>query len=74
MVSRRPREKSSRQNLGGGREAQTLEDVTLVAELRDKSTVYGESHMHQDHASPDVDLQGRAPIERVFLAPAHAVG
>src|SRR5438270_6652419 len=52
----------------------TLEDVTLVAELRDKSTVYGESHMHQDHASPDVDLQGRAPIERVFLAPAHAVG
>ncbi|HKC74275.1 MAG TPA: 2-phospho-L-lactate transferase CofD family protein, partial [Chloroflexota bacterium] len=52
----------------------TLEDVVLAAELRDKSTVHGESNMHQDHASGDVDLQGRAPIERVFLVPAHAVG
>jgi uncharacterized cofD-like protein len=52
----------------------TLEDVTLVAELRDKSHVYGESNMHHDHASPDVDLQGRVPIERVFLHPADAAG
>ncbi len=52
----------------------TLEDVALVAELRDKSRVHGESNMHQDHASGDVDLDGRAPIERVFLKPAHAVG
>src|SRR5919199_1819206 len=52
----------------------TLEDVVLAAQLRDKSTVHGESNMHQDHASGDVDLQGRAPIERVFLVPAHAVG
>jgi uncharacterized cofD-like protein len=52
----------------------TLEDVVLAAELRDKSTVHGESNMHQDHASGDVDLHGRAPIERVFLVPAHAVG
>jgi len=52
----------------------TLEDVALVAELRDKSRVHGESNMHQDHASGDVDLDGRAPIERVFLKPANAVG
>jgi len=52
----------------------TLEDVTLVAELRDKSRVDGESNMHQDHASGEVDLDGRSPIERVFLKPAHAVG
>lgn len=52
----------------------TLEDVALVAELRDKSTVHGESNMHRDHASGQVDLHGRAPIERVFLAPANAVG
>ncbi len=52
----------------------TLEDVALVAELRDKSRVRGESNLHRDHASGDVDLTGRAPIERVFLTPAHAVG
>jgi len=52
----------------------TLENVALVAELRDKSRVHGESNMHSDHASGAVDLDGRAPIERVFLKPAHAVG
>jgi uncharacterized cofD-like protein len=52
----------------------TLQDVVLAAELRDQSTVHGEANMHQDHASPDVDLQGRAPIERVYLVPGHAVG
>lgn len=52
----------------------TLEDVTLVAELRDKSWVHGESNMHRDHASADCALDGRAPIERVFLKPAHAAG
>lgn len=52
----------------------TLEDVSLVAELRDKSQVHGESNMHQDHASARKSLDGRAPIERVFLTPAHAVG
>ncbi|HZS89794.1 MAG TPA: uridine diphosphate-N-acetylglucosamine-binding protein YvcK [Chloroflexota bacterium] len=52
----------------------TLENVALVAELRDKSTVHGESNMHQDHASEDVKLEGRAPIDRVFLVPANAVG
>src|SRR5919204_558244 len=52
----------------------TLEDVTLVAELLDKSHVHGESNMHRDHASSDVDLTGRSPIERVFLRPAHVVG
>src|SRR5919199_2449961 len=52
----------------------TLEDVTLVAELHDKSHVHGESNMHRDHASGDVDLAGRSPIERVFLRPAHVVG
>jgi uncharacterized cofD-like protein len=52
----------------------TLEDVALVAELRDKSTVHGESNMHQDHASEDVNLEGRAPIDRIFLVPANAVG
>ncbi len=54
----------------------TLEDVALVADLHDKSRVHGESNMHQDHASgPNApDLDGRAPIERVFLKPAHAVG
>ena len=52
----------------------TLDDVVLAAELRDKSTVHGESNMHQDHASGDLSLDGRAPIERVFLLPANAVG
>ena len=52
----------------------TLEDVLLVAELHDKSHVLGESNMHRDHASPDVDLDGRSPIERVFLTPANVVG
>lgn len=52
----------------------TLEDVTLVAELGDKSRVHGESNMHSDHASGDVNLEGRAPIERLFLKPANAVG
>src|SRR5438309_4842095 len=52
----------------------TLEDVLLVAELHDKSHVHGESNMHRDHASPDVDLDGRSPIERVFLTPANVVG
>ena len=52
----------------------TLEDVVLVAELHDKSHVYGESHMHHDQAAPDVALAGRAPIERVFLQPSHARG
>jgi len=42
----------------------TLENVALVAELRDKSRVHGESNMHSDHASGAVDLDGRAPIER----------
>jgi hypothetical protein len=32
-----------------------IEDVTLVAERRDKSHVYGESNMHQDHPSVDLD-------------------
>ena len=50
----------------------TLDDVVLVAELRDQSYVHGESNMHQDHASGDVCLDGRAPIARVFLKPAHA--
>jgi uncharacterized cofD-like protein len=50
----------------------TLEDVVLVAELRDQSYVHGESNMHQDHASGDVCVDGRAPIARVFLKPAHA--
>ena len=52
----------------------TLEDVALAAELRDKTTVHGESNMHQDHASSEVCLDGRAPIERVFLVPSNAVG
>jgi uncharacterized cofD-like protein len=50
----------------------TLDDVVLVAELRDKSHVHGESNMHQDHASGAVCLDGRAPIARVFLKPAQA--
>jgi uncharacterized cofD-like protein len=37
----------------------TLEDVTLAAELRDRSTVHGESAL----------ARGGAPIERVFLLP-----
>lgn len=52
----------------------TLDNVALVAELRDKSRVYGESNMHQDHASSGVQLDGRAPIERVSLKPANAAG
>lgn len=52
----------------------TLEDVTLVAELRDKSRVVGESNMHEDHASAGALAEGRAPVERVWLKPAHAVG
>jgi uncharacterized cofD-like protein len=50
----------------------TLDDVVLVAELRDQSYVHGESNMHQDHASGDVYLDERAPIARVFLKPAQA--
>jgi uncharacterized cofD-like protein len=50
----------------------TLDDVVLVAELRDQSYVHGESNMHQDHASGDVCVDGRAPIARVFLKPAQA--
>ena len=49
----------------------TLEDVALAAELRDKSTVHGESNMHEDHASGDVSVDGRAPIDRVFLVPGN---
>ncbi len=52
----------------------TLEDVALVAELRDKSRVDGESNMHRDHASGDVAVEGRSPIERVFLKPSNPVG
>lgn len=52
----------------------TLEDVALAAELKDKSTVHGESNMHDDHASRRAVTQGRAPIERVFLLPGHAAG
>jgi len=52
----------------------TLEDVALVAELRDKSRVDGESNMHRDHASGDVSVEGRSPIERVFLKPSNPVG
>jgi uncharacterized cofD-like protein len=37
----------------------TLQDVTLAAELRDQSTLAGESSV----------AKGRAPIERVFLMP-----
>jgi len=50
----------------------TLDDVVLVAELRDQSYLHGESSMHQDHASGDVCVDGRAPIARVFLKPAQA--
>jgi uncharacterized cofD-like protein len=52
----------------------TLEDVTLAAELSDRSLVHGESNLHEDHASSGGSVAGRAPIERVFLSPAHAVG
>lgn len=52
----------------------TLEDVTLVAELDDHSRIHGESNMHQDEASTDIDLDGRASIEKVFLHPGNAVG
>lgn len=52
----------------------TLEDVVLAAELRDKSTVHGESNMHHDHASFGDGIEGRAPIERVFLVPTNPVG
>jgi uncharacterized cofD-like protein len=52
----------------------TLEDVALVAELGDKSQVYGESNMHRDHALGNVNLDCRAPIERVFLTPTSAGG
>jgi len=50
----------------------TLDDVVLVAELRDQSYLHGESSMHHDHASGDVCVDGRAPIARVFLKPAQA--
>src|SRR5947209_2780350 len=49
----------------------TLEDVALAAELRDKSLVHGESNMHEDHASGDLSVDGRAPIDRVFLIPGN---
>ena len=52
----------------------TLEDLALAAELRDKSTLHGESNMHDDHASTGTDLDGRSPIDRVFLVPSNAVG
>jgi uncharacterized cofD-like protein len=52
----------------------TLDSIVLVAELRDKSYVIGESNMHEDHASVSGVPTGRAPIERVFIKPAQAAG
>jgi len=50
----------------------TLEDIVLIAQLRDKSYVFGESNLHEDHASVGDLPAGRSPIERVFVKPAHA--
>jgi uncharacterized cofD-like protein len=50
----------------------TLDKVVLVAELIDKSFVVGESSLHERQGSAAQSAVERAPIERVFLKPAHA--